>query len=151
MFQPRPRFFAIATLAAATLSACDSATTSPGLRPSSPLASVSSTGNGAPSGAHYNLNIIGVAKGKSPDHGGNGGHESSSSWWPTRSISPKAPTRSSMPMARRKAAFQLPESRQRHRRPCVLGVGARIGQARQESASMTTCFTEFETAYDVVQ
>jgi len=32
------------------------------------------TGNGAPSGAHYNLNIIGVAKGKSPNlTGGNGG------------------------------------------------------------------------------
>jgi hypothetical protein len=31
-------------------------------------------GNGAPSGAHYNLNLIGVAKGKSPNlTGGNGG------------------------------------------------------------------------------
>lgn len=32
-----------------------------------------STGNGAPSGQHYNLNIIGVPKGKNPDfNGGNG-------------------------------------------------------------------------------
>lgn len=31
-------------------------------------------GNGAPSGAHYNLNIIGVPKGKSADMTGNAGH-----------------------------------------------------------------------------
>ncbi len=33
-----------------------------------------STGNGAPSGAHYNLNIIGVSKAKSPDMTGGDGH-----------------------------------------------------------------------------
>ncbi len=32
------------------------------------------TGNGAPSGAHFNLNIIGVPKGKSADMTGNNGH-----------------------------------------------------------------------------
>jgi len=32
------------------------------------------TGNGAPSGAHYNLNIIGVSKDKSTDMDGNNGH-----------------------------------------------------------------------------
>lgn len=32
------------------------------------------TGNGAPSGAHYTLNIIGVAKDKNPDMTGNNGH-----------------------------------------------------------------------------
>ncbi|MEK7133540.1 MAG: hypothetical protein AAB804_00550 [Patescibacteria group bacterium] len=32
------------------------------------------TGNGAPSGAHYNLNIIGVPKGKTADMTGNSGH-----------------------------------------------------------------------------
>jgi hypothetical protein len=31
-------------------------------------------GNGAPSGAHYNLNIIGVPKGKTADMDGNNGH-----------------------------------------------------------------------------
>jgi hypothetical protein len=35
---------------------------------------VSATGNGAPSGAHYNLNIIGVSKDKSADMTGNQGH-----------------------------------------------------------------------------
>jgi hypothetical protein len=32
------------------------------------------TGNGAPSGSHYDLNIIGVAKGKSPNMTGGDGH-----------------------------------------------------------------------------
>jgi len=33
-----------------------------------------SAGNGAPNGAHYNLNIIGVPKGKTADMTGNNGH-----------------------------------------------------------------------------
>ena len=37
-------------------------------------APASATGNGAPSGAHYTLNIIGVAKGKTVDMTGNNGH-----------------------------------------------------------------------------
>jgi len=38
------------------------------------LAAPGETGNGAPSGAHYNLNIIGVPKGKTADMTGNNGH-----------------------------------------------------------------------------
>ena len=38
------------------------------------FAGVSQTGNGAPSGAHYNLNIIGVPKDKTADMTGNNGH-----------------------------------------------------------------------------
>jgi hypothetical protein len=38
------------------------------------VVSISSTGNGAPSGAHYSLNIIGVSKGKSPNMTGGDGH-----------------------------------------------------------------------------
>ena len=41
---------------------------------SSASAAVTETGNGAPSGAHYNLNIIGVPKDKSADMTGNNGH-----------------------------------------------------------------------------
>ena len=37
-------------------------------------APASATGNGAPSGAHYNLNIIGVPKGKTADMQGSNGH-----------------------------------------------------------------------------
>jgi hypothetical protein len=40
---------------------------------SSPALAVDASGNGAPSGAHYSLNIIGVAKSKNPDMGGAGG------------------------------------------------------------------------------
>jgi hypothetical protein len=39
-----------------------------------PLGAVAVTGNGAPSGAHYNLNIIGVPKNKTADMTGNNGH-----------------------------------------------------------------------------
>src|SRR3989344_7648080 len=40
----------------------------------SPTLAVGVTGNGAPSGAHYNLNIIGVSKNKTADMTGNNGH-----------------------------------------------------------------------------
>jgi hypothetical protein len=39
-----------------------------------PSALTATTGNGAPSGAHYTLNIIGVPKDKSPDFSGGEGH-----------------------------------------------------------------------------
>lgn len=38
------------------------------------FAGQSQTGNGAPSGSHYNLNLIGVAKDKTADMDGNNGH-----------------------------------------------------------------------------
>ncbi|WP_374073632.1 hypothetical protein [Bdellovibrio bacteriovorus] len=38
------------------------------------MSSIAVAGNGAPSGAHYNLNIIGVPKGKSADMSNNDGH-----------------------------------------------------------------------------
>ncbi len=41
---------------------------------SSSEASAKTTGNWAPNGAHYNLNIIGVSKGKTADMIGNNGH-----------------------------------------------------------------------------
>jgi hypothetical protein len=62
---------ALAVLATATLVACNDETTSPA---DPPALSVSETGNGAPSGAHYTLNIIGVAKDKSPNFSGGDGH-----------------------------------------------------------------------------
>jgi hypothetical protein len=65
---------AVTALAVGTLAACSPDATSPDPTPSSgPALATASTGNGAPSGAHYTLNIIGVAKDKSPDFtGGNG-------------------------------------------------------------------------------
>ena len=43
------------------------------LPPAAQLATAA-TGSGAPSGAHYSLNIIGVAKAKNPDMSGAGGN-----------------------------------------------------------------------------
>ena len=63
----------LAVLATA-LVACNDETTSPANPALTPSASVSATGNGAPSGAHYTLNIIGVAKDKSPSFTGGDGH-----------------------------------------------------------------------------
>ena len=64
----------LAVLAAAALVACNDETTSPANPAVTPSTSVSGTGNGAPSGAHYTLNIIGVAKDKSPSFSGGDGH-----------------------------------------------------------------------------
>jgi hypothetical protein len=59
----------------AALAACsDDQTTEPSHSTGAPTFSVSETGNGAPSGAHYTLNIIGVPKDKSPNFTGGDGH-----------------------------------------------------------------------------
>jgi len=72
---PRGAARALAALAAGTIVGCRSDTTSPDpLASSAPAAAVVATGNGAPSGAHYNLNIIGVSKDKSPNFTGGDGH-----------------------------------------------------------------------------
>ena len=44
------------------------------LDPLMPVAAVSQTGNGAPSGTHFTLNIIGVEKGHSGDNSNSNGH-----------------------------------------------------------------------------
>ena len=65
-----------AVLALTTLVACGDEATSPHLSPASetPARAVATTGNGAPSGAHYTLNIIGVPKDKSATFDGGNGH-----------------------------------------------------------------------------
>ncbi|MES2796041.1 MAG: hypothetical protein V4683_08750 [Bacteroidota bacterium] len=47
---------------------------------------LSATGNGAPSGAHYTLNIIGMAKGKTADMTGDNGHRIFMPLWGTSKI-----------------------------------------------------------------
>jgi hypothetical protein len=68
---------ATAVLAVTALAGCSDEATGPadslGAAPGSPVAAVL-TGNGAPSGAHYTLNIIGVPKDKSPSFDGGNGH-----------------------------------------------------------------------------
>lgn len=63
-----------AVLAGAALASCTEDTTSPGHSLSPPSAVVAATGNGAPSGAHYTLNLIGVARGKNANMDGASGH-----------------------------------------------------------------------------
>jgi hypothetical protein len=58
------------------LAGCSDETTSPATSPASspsPSLAAVTTGNGAPSGAHYNLNIIGVPKDKNPNFDGGSG------------------------------------------------------------------------------
>ena len=61
-----------AALAVAALAGCSEESTSPSV--SSPALAAAATGNGAPSGAHYTLNVIGVPKSKSADFDGGNGH-----------------------------------------------------------------------------
>jgi hypothetical protein len=64
---------AVVVLMAGSLAACSSDATNPDPSPASgPALATASTGNGAPSGAHYNLNIIGVSHVKSGDLTGGG-------------------------------------------------------------------------------
>jgi hypothetical protein len=64
---------AVAVLMAGALAACSSDATNPDPSPSPvPALSTASTGNGAPSGEHYNLNIIAVPHAKSGDLTGGG-------------------------------------------------------------------------------
>ena len=65
----------LAVFTIGTLAGCSSESTSPDPTPVvRPSFGTASTGNGAPSGAHYTLNIIGVAKDKSADFSGGNGH-----------------------------------------------------------------------------
>jgi hypothetical protein len=76
MLNPLRRVAGLTTLGAAlTLAGCTSDPTSASSTSSPPLSAVNAaTGNGAPSGAHYTLNIIGVPKDKSPSFTGGNGH-----------------------------------------------------------------------------
>jgi hypothetical protein len=67
----------LATLATmATLAGCNRDLTDPDRAAAAGAAALATatTGNGAPSGPHYNLNIIGAPKDKSPDFSGGDGH-----------------------------------------------------------------------------
>jgi len=70
-----PRSFSTSGLVAlGLLAGCNSdGTTLSPAGSSGPALAVANTGNGAPSGAHYSLNIIGVPKSKSADMSGGGG------------------------------------------------------------------------------
>jgi len=76
MLNPSRWVLGLTTLGTAfSLAGCTSEPTSP-ISTSTQLPSAlnATTGNGAPSGAHYTLNIIGVPKDKSPNFTGGSGH-----------------------------------------------------------------------------
>jgi len=138
----------LATLAALTLAGCDSSATSPSaasLQPSK--ASLALTGNGGPSGAHYNLNIIGVPKDKSADFsGGNGGRIFVDLVGSTKINL----TEGSFEVLDANgtdgaAAFQLPNP-DNGTGQLAYSVWVRSLGKPGGSASMASCFTEFETA-----
>ena len=73
MMENRRLALGAAALTAALLTACSTETTSPNVAPDiTPRSEL--TGNGAPSGSHYSLNIIGVSKGKTADMTGTDRH-----------------------------------------------------------------------------
>jgi hypothetical protein len=65
---------ALAMALAAALTGCSDDATSPDRSPSPFSPAVASTGNGAPSGEHYTLNIIGVSNGKNANMDAASGH-----------------------------------------------------------------------------
>jgi len=136
-----------ATLATLTLAGCDSSATAPGATPGLPSESSLSTGNGAPSGAHYNLNIIGVPKDKSADfNGGNGGRIFVDLVGSTKiDLTEGSFNVLDANGTDGTAAFQLPNpdngSGQLAYSVWVRALGKPGG-----SASMTSCFTELSTA-----
>jgi hypothetical protein len=67
-----PQFTSVC--AALSMAGCTDPTSSISDSTLAPSALNASTGNGAPSGAHYTLNIIGVPKEKSPNFTGGNGH-----------------------------------------------------------------------------
>lgn len=105
------------------------------------------TGNGAPSGTHYNLNIIGVPKGKKADMTGNQGHRIFVALWGKSKILLSQSTDGTFQVLDANAtdgsgAFQLPA-------PGTYSVWARPLGKPGGSATMTTCATDPSTGEEV--
>jgi hypothetical protein len=136
----------LGTLAILTLAACDSTATAPSATPV-PGESSLATGNGAPSGAHYNLNIIGVPKDKSADFsGGNGGRIFVDLVGSTKIDLTEGPYQVlDANGTDGRAQFQLPNP-DNGTGQLAYSVWVRAGGKPGGSASMASCFTEFSTA-----
>lgn len=125
------------------------------IAPSATLGASSSslaTGNGAPSGAHYNLNIIGVPKGKEASMDGNNGHR----------IFVNLEGNSKIMLAEGEtfqvldangtdgsAAFQLPNPDPENDGITEYSVWARALGKPGGGSTMTTCATVVETQEDI--
>lgn len=150
MHATRTRFGAVstfATLAVLTLIGCDSTATAPSATTPQPGETSLATGNGAPSGAHFNLNIIGVPKDKSADFsGGNGGRIFVDLVGSTKiNLTEGSYQVLDANGTDGTAAFQLPNP-DNGTGQLAYSVWVRALGKPGGSASMTTCFTEFSTA-----
>src|SRR5687767_10014946 len=136
----------LGTVAVLTLAACDGAATAPSAVPG-PGESSLATGNGAPSGAHYNLNIIGVPKDKSADFsGGNGGRIFVDLVGSTKiNLTEGSYQVMDANGTDGTAAFRLPNP-DNGTGQLAYSVWVRAGGKPGGSASMASCFTELATA-----
>lgn len=111
------------------------------------MPSAASAGNGAPSGAHYNLNIIGVPKGKSADMTNNDGHRIFMPLFGTAKILLYEGTDFSVLDANGtdgKAAFQLPNPDPDNDGITKYSVWARaLGKPGGSSTTTTCAYDEF--------
>jgi hypothetical protein len=136
----------LASLAVVALSACNDGLTPPSGLSLKARNSVSTTGNGGPSGAHYNLNIIGVPKGKSATFDGGSGRRIFVSLSGQTKINLTEGEFDVMDANGTDgvAAFRLPDP-DNGTGALAYSVWVRALGKPGGSASMTTCFTEFET------
>ena len=150
MHATRTRFGAVTTFAALTvltLVGCDSTATAPSATSPLPGESSLASGNGAPSGAHDHLNIIGVAKDKSASMTGDNGGRIFVDLVGSTKINL---TEGSYQVLDANgtdgtAAFQLPNP-DNGTGQLAYSVWVRALGKPGGSASMTTCFTELSTA-----
>jgi hypothetical protein len=150
MHATRTRLGAVTTFAALavlTLTGCDSTATAPSATSPTPGESSLASGNGAPSGAHYNLNIIGVPKDKSADFsGGNGGRIFVDLVGSTKiNLTEGSYDVLDANGTDGTAAFQLPNP-DNGTGQLAYSVWVRALGKPGGSASMATCFTEHSTA-----
>ena len=150
MHATRTRFGAVttvATLAVLTLSGCDSSTTAPSATSPQPGESSLATDNGAPNGAHFNLNIIGVPKDKSPSFSGDNGGRIFVDLVGSTKIDLTEGSYQVLDAdgTDGRAQFQLPNP-DNGTGQLAYSVWVRAGGKPGGSASMATCFTELATA-----
>jgi hypothetical protein len=108
------------------------------------------TGNGAPNGAHYNLNIIGVPKDKSADMTGNNGHRIFTKLEGKTQITLSAGefNVSDANGTDGKAAFQLPNPDPENDGVTAYSVFARALGKPGGSSTITVCASDTSTTTD---
>lgn len=116
---------------------------------SAAYAGQATTGNGGPSGAHYNLNIIGVPKDKTADMSGDNGHRIFVPLWGNTTIDLAQGDFKVLDAngTDGPAAFQLPDPYVGDGDATVYSVFARALGKPGGSSKTTTCFTDDTGTY----